>query len=157
MSRSCATATRTASAIPRCPSPCSVRPWRSSVAVELLNIPRDQSDTIRDLQDEIYGLRAKLSYSPSQETVDFWRNRCGSLQRELNEFRAKHAPDDLKDLVRTFRSSGNKISAIKAVREKTYWGLKESKDFVDAVWDMPAIEQAVPDHLNPEVATALMA
>ena len=47
----------------------------------------------------------------------------------------KHTPDEKKmaKMVSDLCSEGRVIAAIKAVRTLTGWGLKESKDFVDAV------------------------
>lgn len=42
-------------------------------------------------------------------------------------------PGVVEDL-RQARETGNKILAIKAIRIATGWGLKDSKDFVEALW-----------------------
>ena len=47
--------------------------------------------------------------------------------------RAAAAPAGLEDEVRAFLAQGNKIMAIKHVREVTGMGLKEAKDFVEAI------------------------
>lgn len=42
-------------------------------------------------------------------------------------------PSVLEDLAYA-RKTNNKILAIKAIRTATGWGLKDSKDFVEALW-----------------------
>jgi ribosomal protein L7/L12 len=39
--------------------------------------------------------------------------------------------DQVQDQVRDLLAQGNKIEAIKLVRQHTVWGLKESKDYGD--------------------------
>ncbi len=46
-------------------------------------------------------------------------------------------PDEFEREVRVLLAQGQKIEAIKYVREATNWGLKAAKDFVDAVQDNP--------------------
>jgi ribosomal protein L7/L12 len=46
---------------------------------------------------------------------------------------AGRMPDDLLRVVQDLLRKGSKIEAIKQVRERTGWGLKESKDAVEAV------------------------
>jgi hypothetical protein len=43
----------------------------------------------------------------------------------------------LEDQVRTLLAQGRKVEAVKRVRKTTGWGLKESKDYVDALADAP--------------------
>ncbi|MCP4362535.1 MAG: ribosomal protein L7/L12, partial [Chloroflexi bacterium] len=40
---------------------------------------------------------------------------------------------ELEAIVRKLLRENKKIAAVKAVRERTNWGLRESKDFVDAI------------------------
>ncbi len=47
-------------------------------------------------------------------------------------------PDAVRDMALTLIRDGRKIEAIKVVREHTNWGLKEAKDWVDAVESDPS-------------------
>ncbi len=40
---------------------------------------------------------------------------------------------ELEDQVRALIAQGRKVEAVKRVRETTGWGLKQSKDYVDAL------------------------
>lgn len=106
----------------------------ADVRIVLTNIPLDQVELIEDLNKQIAELRRELFDAPSQSTVNYLRDLCESYRRELATLKAKHAPDDIKAIVKANLHS--KINAIKEIRTATGWALKEAKDFVDGVWDL---------------------
>ena len=69
--------------------------------------------------------------------------------------------DELEREVRILLAQGRKIEAVKRVREVTNWGLKASKDFVDALQDnsyaSPAICTSQPAGITAEVLVEVRA
>jgi ribosomal protein L7/L12 len=110
-----------------------------SIVVELCRIPVDQSNTVRELSDEVCKLNRTLAMS--EQDCTYWRVRHDAAARELSAMRLKHLPTDLIDAVRSFYPV-NKIEAIKAVREKTSLDLREAKELMDGFWLQLAAEQA---------------
>lgn len=66
-----------------------------------------------------------------------WQRRRGvtvvSAAPERAERQDAPLPADPDAAVAELVARGNKIGAIKLVRERTGWGLKEAKDYVDAL------------------------
>lgn len=46
----------------------------------------------------------------------------------------------------------NKILAIKTVRDHTTWGLSQSKNFVDSVWEQIKTAKQILNEIDPEIA-----
>lgn len=114
-------------------------------SITLTNIPRDLTSNLQDLQNENYQLQDKIHDLPAQADVDFWKNRCIEAERQVAQLVAeKQLTPEILDIVRAHFGSngfGNKINAIKGIREKTRMGLKEAKDVMDAAWAKLAAEK----------------
>ncbi len=94
-------------------------------------------------------VRDLLAQDQKIQAVKLVRERTGWGLKEAKDYVDAHergrplvdlgsaptaAPDgDLADDVRDLVSQGQTIHAVKLVRERTGWGLKEAKDYVDAI------------------------
>lgn len=67
---------------------------------------------------------------------------CGSMLNEAPKFPAP--PDAVDPRVRQLLNAGQKIEAIKIVRQTRNLGLKEAKDYVDALEAASGIRRDVP-------------
>lgn len=74
------------------------------------------------------GLKDAKEYVESLE-----RGEAPARPATIDPFDERMAPDDLQQAARILVQQGNKIAAIKLVREQTGWGLKEAKDYVDGL------------------------
>ncbi len=91
-----------------------------------------------------------------------WMRRRDAAGMERTTYRppAAAAPTDLVAEVMALLAARQQIEAVKRVREVTGWGLKESKDYVDAIerdpQNVPPLPTLAPDFipatgLTPEV------
>ena len=107
---------------------------------------QDQAQTIRDQQDRIYDLEGRTTdtrwlkedLERAREESSNLRTQVYNLQAECQRLRLENpkVKEDLESYMTregdTLIRQGSKIAAIKGVREITGWGLKESKDYVEA-------------------------
>jgi len=63
---------------------------------------------------------------------DLFRAKFKWMTQQVIETYEKNLGPNISEIV---RQNSNRIAAIKEVRVQTNWGLKESKDAVDAVWN----------------------
>lgn len=98
------------------------------------NVPENVSGTIGTLKAEIEDARLEA------RRYGEWANKLNAEKQAYYEkyiaLLKQHPPSEaeLRGIVISIYPTGNKINAIKAVRECTSLGLKEAKDLVDAEW-----------------------
>lgn len=127
----------------------------TEIMIELCRIPVDQQSEIDQLNCRISSLSYQLRDCPSQTDVDFWRERAFKAEKAIALAQAeKLITPEIFALVRPHfgGGNGNKINAVKAIRETTKLGLKEAKDLTDLAWARLADE--LVDKLIPLPATA---
>lgn len=128
-------------------------PGGNSLEVRLINIPQEQTEKVRGLEGDVEQLEKEISYLKVKlQVAEDSATRSRQIYEDL--FR-KYAPTT-EQLVETVKgmNRGNKIQAIKWVRDNSLMGLKEAKDFVEKVWmknpiDIPLIPP-IPSN-NPVV------
>lgn len=128
-----------------------------------------------DLRSEVERLNGELrSLNYLRSDLEYYKGRCEALGAQLSSYQHKEAMDRQKNMPESFLTyivgegrrtyeSGNKIPCIKHVRELTGWGLKESKDFVEAlVWvnvreGSTYYDKVTKEEVNSACATAKVA
>jgi ribosomal protein L7/L12 len=98
----------------------------------MIKIECEASD-LRELVEEM--AQAKASLSASEQKLYAEQDKVYALRNEVDKLKANPPRPEyarmVADLVKAV-SNNERISAIKAVREITGFGLKESKDLVEA-------------------------
>jgi ribosomal protein L7/L12 len=98
------------------------------------SVPEDLPETVRSL----------MSRGDKIEAIKLFRERTGAglpeakaaveaLHQQLSGLASDAEQDELERLVLDLMARSEKIEAIKVVRQRTKWGLKEAKDFVEAL------------------------
>jgi hypothetical protein len=102
----------------------------------LVNIPVDQTEEVNLLQQSRNELQERLRHSGNYEaTATELQCRLDATLEQFKVYREKHPadPKDFREVAIPFLLLGQKINAIKAVREISGMGHKEAKDFCDAL------------------------
>jgi len=104
-----------------------------------------RNQEIDTLLDEIAALRSNLDCAERDKNA--LSRKCSNLEetlRQISNDKLPKLPDNMRDLSQEERKAAlvtytiacgprDKIHCIKVVREKLGWGLKEAKEFVEAV------------------------
>lgn len=91
-----------------------------------------------------------------ESMAESYESRIRVLSTEVTELRAlsfrvgkPYAFEVMKGVAGSMALAGNKIGAIKEIRNELHWGLKESKDFVEE-WLKLGRENSVPIQETPK-------
>ncbi len=114
---------------------------QSEVIVQLTEDDRASQRRTEDLQYDNHSLRSQVERLTSQmRSFESYKVRCEQLECEVRELRYGALSVPVYERLNNYMKAegckqladGNKIAAIKGVREVTGWGLKESKDYVES-------------------------
>lgn len=114
--------------VPQCPQ-CG-----APLASDATTAPENSDDVLRDLLDRGEKIQAiKLFRERTGAGLAEAKAAVEALQQQLAHPVNEEEEDDLERVVLDLMAANQKIEAIKVVRQRTKCGLKEAKDFVEAL------------------------